>query len=71
MYRHTSSICKIASVYVFIEGSNEKVSIPEIASFWDKKFIVSRFQYHSRRHPPSHGIRIVLSDIEGGIRNIS
>ena len=24
---------KIASVYVFIEGSNDKVSIPEIASF--------------------------------------
>jgi len=28
-----SMICKIASVLVFIEGSNDKVSIPEIASF--------------------------------------
>jgi len=25
---------------VFLEGSNDKVSIPETASFWDKKFIV-------------------------------
>jgi len=31
---------KIASVYVFIEGSNDKVSIPEIACFGDKEFIV-------------------------------
>jgi len=35
-----SMICKIASVLVFIEGSNDKVSIPEIASFGHKKFIV-------------------------------
>jgi len=33
MCRHISLIGKIASVYVFIEGSNDKVSIPEIASF--------------------------------------
>jgi len=39
MYRRISLICKIASVLVFIEGSNDKVSIPEIASFLDKKFI--------------------------------
>ena len=31
---------KIASVYVFIEGSNDKVSIPEIACSGDKEFIV-------------------------------
>ena len=31
---------KIVSVYVFIEGSNDKVSIPEIACFGDKEFIV-------------------------------
>jgi len=35
-----SMICKIALVLVFIEGSNDKVSIPEIASFGHKKFIV-------------------------------
>jgi len=40
MYRHISLICKIASVQVFIEGSNDTVSITEIASFGDKKFIV-------------------------------
>jgi len=40
MYRHISLICKITLVKVFIEGSNDKVSIHEIASFWDKKFIV-------------------------------
>jgi len=40
MYRHISLIYKIASVLVFIEGSNDKVSIPEIASFGVKKFIV-------------------------------
>jgi len=38
MYRHISLICKIASVQVFTEESNDEVSIPEIASFWDKKF---------------------------------
>jgi len=40
MYRQMSLICKIASVQLFIEESNDKVSIPEIASFGDKKFIV-------------------------------
>jgi len=30
MFRHLSFICKIASVQVFIEGSNDKVLIPEI-----------------------------------------
>jgi len=34
MYRHISLICKIASAEVFIEGSNDKVSILEIASFY-------------------------------------
>jgi len=33
MYRHISMICKIASVYIFIVISNDKVSIPEIGSF--------------------------------------
>jgi len=37
MYRHISLYNISIS---FIEGSNDKVSIPEIASFWDKKFIV-------------------------------
>jgi len=40
MYRHISLTCKIASVEVFIEGFNDKVSIPEITCFGDKKFIV-------------------------------
>jgi len=45
MYRQMRLICKIASVQHFIEESNDKVSIPEIASFGDKKFIVTDSLY--------------------------
>jgi len=38
MYRHISLYC--ISISFYRGSSNDKVSIPKIASFWDKKFIV-------------------------------
>jgi len=46
MYRRISLICKIASVLVFIEGSNDKVSIPEIAIFWIRNLLTNTCKGH-------------------------